>query len=78
MMKKEKITSFLSGVVSCTLVLGLVTTALAATVQLPDVLKLTSRKFKIHHVTVNSPRLFNSPLFSIYPLHGHLYQIEKR
>lgn len=31
MMKKEKITSFLSGVVSCTLVLGLVTTALAAT-----------------------------------------------
>ena len=30
-MKKEKITSFLSGVVSCTLVLGLVTTALAAT-----------------------------------------------
>ncbi len=31
MMKKEKITSFLSGVVSCTLVLGLATTALAAT-----------------------------------------------
>ena len=30
-MKKEKITSFLSGVVSCTLVLGLATTALAAT-----------------------------------------------
>lgn len=29
-MKKEKITSFLSGVVSCTLVLGLATTALAA------------------------------------------------